>query len=171
MTTGWIGYASVVAVAIGAYIWIILVLRVSGKRSLAQLNAFDFVVTVALGSTLASVIVSGGTGLFQGGLAIATLVILQFAVSRLSLASDFVRKAVRARPTLLVEKGELLDCALRRERVTRHEIAEAIRKQGIGRLRDVSAVVLETDGSFSVLTGPAGDLDLLSDVRRIGGKG
>jgi uncharacterized membrane protein YcaP (DUF421 family) len=168
MTTWWIEYAMVPAVAVGAYLWLIVVLRLSGKRSLSKLNAFDFAITVAFGSALATVIISPDTGLLRGALALAMLALLQYALTKLSIWSKLVREVVRSRPTLLVEDGKLFREALRYERVTLDEIAEAIRKEGHGRLDKVGAVVLETDGSFSVIERSANELDLLYDVRRIG---
>ncbi len=168
MTTWWIDYAMVPAVALGAYVWLIIVLRLSGKRSLAKLNAFDFSITVAFGSALATIMINPDIGLLRGGTVLAMLALLQFVVTKLSLWSDFVRDLVRSRPTLLVEDGKLFRQALHHERVTLDEIAEAIRKEGCGRLDQVGAVVLETDGSFSVIERSGEALDLLYDVRRFG---
>ena len=168
MTSWWFDLATVPAVALGAYLWLILVLRVSGKRSLSKLNAFDFAVTVAFGSALATIIMSPDTGLFRGAIALAMLALLQYALTILSLKSKLIRKIVRSRPTLLVEDGKLYREALRHERVTLDEVAEAVRKDGYGRLDRVGAVVLETDGSFSVIERSDQQLELLYDVRRIG---
>jgi uncharacterized membrane protein YcaP (DUF421 family) len=159
---------TVPAVALGAYLWLILVLRLSGKRSLSKLNAFDFAITVAFGSALATIIMSRDTGLWRGAIALAMLALLQYALSKLSMSSKFVRKLVRSRPTLLVEDGKLFREALRHERVTLDEIAEAVRKDGYGRIDQVGAVVLETDGSFSVIGKSGEEHTLLYDVRRIG---
>ena len=150
-----------------AYAALVLILRVAGKRSLAKLNAFDFVVTVAFGSTLATVLLSKDVSLAEGVLAFAMLAGLQYAVTRLSLLSRHVKQIIRSAPTLLAEEGRLLDAAMAQERVTRDEIEAAIRKHGIGSLEDVAAVVLETDGTFSVVGRMAGkNFDLLEDVRR-----
>ena len=168
MTPWWFQYLSVAAVAAAAYVWLILVLRVTGKRTLAKLNAFDFAITVAFGSALATIIIDENVGLLRGGLVLAMLALLQFAVTKASQWSDFIRKSVRSRPTLLVRNGKLYDEALTYERLTNDELAEIIRNNGFGRLADVGAVILETDGSFSVLGGRFEDFDLLYDVRTIG---
>lgn len=156
------------AIAIGAYAWLVFVLRVTGKRTLAKLNAFDFAITVAFGSALASVIISRDVGLVRGGIALAMLALLQFVVTKLSLWSKTFRNIVRSRPTLLVRDGKVYREALNYERVTSDELAEVIRNNGFGRLNDVGAVILETDGSFSVLSRPDEGFDLLYDVRVIG---
>lgn len=150
-----------------AYAALILILRISGKRSLARLNAFDFAVTVAFGSTLATVLLSKDVALAEGLLAFAMLAGLQYAVSRASIGSRWFRRLVRSEPRLLVEDGRYIMPALHRERVTENEVDEAIRKQGVGRVEEVAAVVLETDGSFSVIRRDGGgELTALRAVAR-----
>ena len=166
----WSDVATIVATAIGAYLWLILVLRVSGKRSLAKLNAFDFAITVAFGSALAAVILNSDVGLVRGATALAMLALLQYALSKLSMHSKWLRRLVRSTPTLLLEDGRKLREAMHHERVTEDELAEAVRKQGFGSLDQVGAVVLETDGSFSVLEKSDCGIDLLESVNRIGKK-
>ena len=168
MTPWWIELATVPAVALCAYIWLIFVLRVAGKRSLAKLNAFDLAVTVAFGSAFATIIMSPGKDLARGALALAMLALLQYSLTRLSIWSRLVRETVRSQPTLLAEDGKIYREALRQERITLDEIAEAARKQGVGRMDEVGALILETDGSLSLVARSDQPLDLLYDVRRIG---
>lgn len=168
MDVWWSNFVVLPAVALGAYVWLILVLRLTGKRSLSKLNAFDFAITVALGSALATVIIDRSVGILRGAVALAMLALLQYVLTKLSLWSRFIRKTVRSRPTLLVRDGKLFDQAMYHERVTTDELAEAIRNNGQGRLDDVGAVILETDGSFSVIPRSEQDYDLLYDVRTIG---
>jgi len=156
----------VAAVALIAYVWLILTLRVAGKRSLSKLNAFDLVVTVALGSTLATVIVSAQTSALAGAVAIVSLTLLQFAVSRASISWPAFRRLVRSEPSLLVRDGRILHEALRSERVTLGDLEAAMRKRGIAQVGQVAAVVLESDGSFSVIECGRGPIDTLSSVRR-----
>ncbi len=160
------GLMRVVVIAIAAYAVLVLVLRIAGKRSLAKLNAFDLVVTVALGSTLATVVLSSDIALLEGLLAFAMLLGLQWIVTRLSIAWPQFQRAVRNEPRLLCENGELRQQAMDDERVTRPEIEAAIRNAGIGRMEDVAAVVLETDGSMSVIGRSDQPPNLLSGVRK-----
>lgn len=148
-----------------AYAAIILVLRLSGKRALSKLSAFDFIVTIALGSVLATVILSADVALLEGILAFTLLALLQWCVARLSVASRFIRDLTRSHPTLLVRDGVYLCRAMSEERITTDDIAAAVRQSRIGRLAEVGAVVLETDGSLSVLKGTSATMDLLHNVR------
>ncbi|WP_033075510.1 DUF421 domain-containing protein [Sphingopyxis sp. MWB1] len=156
------GLLRVVVISITAYTALILILRAAGKRALSKLNAFDLVVTVALGSTLSTVLLSGDIAFAEGALAFAMLALLQWLVAKLSIHSDFVQQITRAKPRLLMRDGEICADALRDERVTRAEVYSAIRGQGIARTAEVAAVVLETDGSLSVIARPAeGQVDVL----------
>lgn len=160
------GLARVGIISILAYGSLILVLRVSGKRSLAKLNAFDLVVTVALGSTLATVLLSGDVAFLEGLAAFVMLAGLQWVVSRLSIQWPAFASAVRSQPRLLVENGCYREAAMRAERVTPAEVQAAARSAGMGRMEDVGAMVLETDGSISVIPAQDAALTVLSNVKR-----
>ena len=104
----WTGLGQVVGTGVVAYGALVLVLRLSGPRTLAKMNAFDFVVTVALGSTLATVLLSRDVALAEGLVAFGLLVSLQFAVTWLSVRSATVNRLVKSEPTLLLYRGDFL---------------------------------------------------------------
>jgi uncharacterized membrane protein YcaP (DUF421 family) len=160
------GLVRVILTSILAYGWLVLVLRFAGKRSLSKLNAFDLVVTVALGSTLATVLLSKDVALLEGALAFCMLAVLQWLVSRLSISSDRFSELVRSKPRLLVDDGSYREDALADERVTADEVDAAIRNAGVGRIEEVAAVVLETDGSMSVIRRCDEELTALRSVKR-----
>lgn len=150
------GLLRVIVVGSLAYGVLILVLRISGKRTLAKLNAFDVVVTVALGSTLSTVLLSKSVALAEGVLAFIVLAGLQYAVAWLSVRSKPFSDLVKSEPTLLLRDGQFLREAMRRQRVTEVEVVSALRNHGVGDADKVAAVVLETDGTFSIIEqGPA----------------
>jgi len=134
------------------YTWLLIIIRLTGKRTLAQLDAFDLIVSVALGSTLATVLLSTEVALAEGALALALLCVLQLVVALLTSRSRVARRRITARPTLLVRDGELLDQAMRSERISRDSVLQVVRSQGVGGLELVAAVVLETNGRLSVIT-------------------
>lgn len=138
-------------IGVCAYFALVAVLRLFGKRTLSKWSAFDLVVTVALGSGLASALVSPNVSFLQGVIAFLVLGSLQFAVSWLSIRYSWVRRFSRSQPRLLLWRGELRHAALRRERVTEAEIRATLRARGIASVSDVAAVVLETDGNLSVI--------------------
>jgi len=147
----WSELGRICIVGVLAYVAVIVFLRVSGNRTLAKMNAFDFIVTVALGSTLATILLSKEVSLTEGLVALAMLIGLQFAITWLSVRLPLVDGLVKSEARLLLLRGDFLPDAMRRARVVEGEILAAVRGDGIASLDDVEAVVLETDGSFSVV--------------------
>jgi uncharacterized membrane protein YcaP (DUF421 family) len=165
----WAGLGRVLLVGTLAYIALVLLLRISGKRTLSKLNAFDLVVTVALGSTLATVLLSKSVALIEGVLALGLLIFLQYAIAWLSIRSPRFQAVIKAEPILLLHRGGFLEGAMRAERITREEILAALRASGAAAPGDVAAVVLETDGSLSVIAqaDTTTDIATLDTVRRL----
>lgn len=153
-------------VGVLAYVAVVVFLRISGRRTLSKMNAFDFVVTVALGSTLATILLNREVSLAEGTLALALLIAMQFVVTWSSVRARWVRRLVTGEPALLLYRGALLAESLRRARVTADEVRAAVRSAGLAAMDEVEAVVLETDGSFSVVRrgAEAGDSSLAGVV-------
>ncbi|WP_431237508.1 DUF421 domain-containing protein [Mycolicibacterium aichiense] len=147
---GWSDILRVLLVGAAAYVFLITTLRVSGKRTLAKLNAFDLVVTVAVGSTLATILLSGDVSFTEGAAALALLAALQYLAAKLS-RQTLGRSILTARHSVLMANGKVDHDALRRERVSVDDVRQAVRSAGHGDLAAVAAVVLESDGSLSVI--------------------
>lgn len=163
--TSWDAVVRIVLVGAAGYAALVLLLRVSGKRTLAKLNAFDFVVTIALGSTLATLLLDKATSWTDGVVALGLLVVLQLVVALVTTRWEAARGRLTARPTLLLADGSVRHDALRRTRVSESELRQAVRSSGQGDLWSLAAVVLETDGTMSVVPrSSAGDLSALADL-------
>ena len=134
-----------------SYFGLIVWLRISGKRTLSKWNSFDFVVTIALGSILASALLTKSVSFVQTMVAIGLLVCFQFLLTWLSVHSGIVQNLIKAKPTLLFFEGEFIEHWLKQERVAKGEVLAAIRQSGGSNLDEIAAIVLETDGSFSVI--------------------
>ena len=147
----WFSLLRIVVVGTLAYVGVVLFLRVAGKRTLSKMNAFDLVVTVAFGSTLATTMLSRDVALADGLVAVALLILLQFTITWTSTHWRGLQKVVKAEPRLLAFEGKVLEDALRRERVTDVEVDSAVREAGLPGVEWTYAVVLETDGTVSVL--------------------
>lgn len=152
----WSDVIRVLVVGTAAYLTLVTVLRLSGKRTLAKLNAFDFVVTVALGSTLATILLNSSVSWAEGAAALLALAGLQFVAALGASRLPAVRSVLTSGPTLLVRDGVLVTTALGRQRVGEAEVRQAVRTSGYGDLGGIGAVVLETDGTLSVI--PSGQL-------------
>lgn len=133
------------------YVMVILYIRLMGKRTTSRMNSFDWIVTVAMGSLVASTIVKQDISIIEGALAIFLLLLLQFLLTKTMVYSPRLRKIVRSTPQLLVYNGEYLKDNMRTERIVKNEILSAIRHKGIQNIKEVHAVVLETDATFSII--------------------
>ena len=160
----WSDIVRVLIVGTAAYVGLVAILRVSGKRTLAKLNAFDLVVTVAFGSTLATILLSSDVSYAEGVTALVLLAVLQFLAAMISSRLRLGRAVITARPTLLLRDGTIVADAVRAQRISADEIRQAVRASGAGSLADIAAVVLETDGTLSVISA-----DRLGDGSALGG--
>ncbi|MBE9045087.1 DUF421 domain-containing protein [Pleurocapsales cyanobacterium LEGE 10410] len=141
---------TIIASVVG-YAAIVLILRISGKRTLAKWNSFDFIVTIALGSILASILLSVQDVFGKAILGFALLVLFQYVITWISVRSSLIQKLIKAEPSLLLFRGEMQHEVMQRERIAEGEILAALRASGISAIEDADAVILETDGSFSVI--------------------
>lgn len=151
---GWASIGRVALLGLCAYAAIVVSLRAFGSRSLSQMSAFDFVITVALGSVLASIPLSTTVSAADGLALILTLLLLQALTRWLLRRFPATRTLIRSSPHLVVWNGVMLEETMRELAVTDAEIRAAVRKAGKASLFDTLAVVLENDGSWSVIGRP-----------------
>lgn len=124
------------------------------------MNAFDFVVTIAIGSLFATVIIDTRVSLVTGVTAFVVLILAQYVTTWLSSRYERFERFVKAEATLLYHKGEMSRRALRRMRVTEREVEAMARRAGMPNMDAVSAMILEADGSVSVIAADAERLEL-----------
>lgn len=151
-------------VGVLAYAALVLLLRLSGKRTLSKMNAFDLIVTVALGSTLATILLNKKVALAEGFTAFFILIMLQYIVAWSSVRSDGFKRLIKADPKLIFYHGKYLKENIVKERVLEVEILQAARSSGINSMDQVEAVVLETDGSISVIKKSDSETNTLTSV-------
>lgn len=162
----WEGVARAVVLAAAGYLGLVVLLRMAGKRATSKLNMFDWAVTVALGSMLATMALSPSVPLAVGLAAVATVIGLQFGIAWLTARSRLARRIVKAEPALLYHRGTFLRDRMRKERIAEEEIRAAVRGAGHGSLDAVAAVILETSSDLSVLVEDVqgGEIPTLEDV-------
>lgn len=153
----WEGIYRTLIIAVLTYPVLILMLRVSGKRTLSKMNMFDFIVTIALGSTVATILLNSDIAYAEGLTALAILILLQYIVTWLSVRSSGFNKIIKGEPRLLYYKGAFIGEAMRKERMNEDEIRQAVRKNGKASFEKIEAVVLETDGSLTVVETGTGE--------------
>jgi len=148
-----------------SYIVLFIFIRISGKRTLAKLNAFDFVVSVTLGSTLSSMILAKVT-IAEGSVALLIIIILQYILAWFAKQSETMEEVINSEPTLLFYNGKFLHDAMLKEVITEEEIYSEIRKVKIENMEDVRAVIMELNGEITVVkkSGNTSDHTSLEDI-------
>jgi len=135
-------------------IYVIFLTRLAGKRSVSKMNSFDWIITVAMGSLVAGAVIAPDD-FKMVVIAGAVLFGLQWCLTKLSLQTSWIEKLIKANPTLLVRDGAIQTQGQQKTHVTDSEILAAARGAGLATLEDVHAMVLETDGTFSVIPADA----------------
>jgi len=151
---------------------VLLSVRILGLRSFSKMSSYDFVMTVAVGSLMASTLVAATPSLAQGLAGLAALFTLQYLVARARLAGGDLKEALDNEPLLLMESGRMIHENMEAAKVTEDDLIAKLRESNVLQPSEVRAVVLETTGDISVLHGPPDGQDLhpllLSGVRTPG---
>lgn len=153
--------------AVTALLWVILLVRVVGLRSFSKMTSFDFVMTVAMGSLVATASqATSWSGFVQGLAAMAGLFAAQFAIAKLRWVSDAVQSAAQNEPLLLMRDGEVIEQAMKESRVSMDDLRAKLREANVLDISEVRAAILETTGDVSILHGDHLQERLLEGVRR-----
>ena len=147
----WNALFRIAIVGIVSYTVLILLLRAAGKRTLSRMSAYDMVVTMALGSILAKVLLTSDQSISEGVAAMVVLIALQYALSVAMRELPWLRRIVSAKPAILFYQGQFHDENMRRERVDREEVQAAIHAKGVADNSAVEAVILNQNGDLSVV--------------------
>lgn len=160
----WTGLRDILICSATGYLALFAFIRISGKRTLAKLNAFDFVVAVTLGSTLSSMILAK-TSIAEGLLAVAVIIGLQYALAKLARESPKLETIINSGPTLLYYEGRYLRENMAKEVITEEEVLAAIRTFRIADMAQVRTVVMELNGELTVVRGDSsGGASSLDDI-------
>jgi len=133
------------------YVTVLILLRLAGKRELGQMTPFDLVVILVIANAVQNAMTGGDNSLTGGIIAATTLTVVNIAVGRWGSYIPFFRRLVASEPRLLLRDGKPIREAMETERVDIEELEMAAREHGIADLKDVTAAVLEEDGSISII--------------------
>ena len=150
----WVFNHTLVEIAVRAamiYVFVLLGLRLTGKREVGQMTPFDLVLLLLIANAVQNAMTGPDTSVTGGLVAAATLFLANLAVSRLAWRYRKIRKVVEGSPRLLIHSGMILKENLAKEHLTIEELEQALREHGIASPAEVGQAVLEIDGSISVL--------------------
>lgn len=138
--------------AIMVYVLIVGITKISGKRSTSQLNNFDWIVTVMIGSIGSSIILLESVPFIEGSTSIVMLYALQFLVTKYAAISPSFANFILSEPRIVFYRGQFLPEAMRAERLTRQELETAMRADGINNFAEIEAIVFESDAKLTVIS-------------------
>ncbi|MGM9923625.1 MAG: DUF421 domain-containing protein [Bacillus sp. (in: firmicutes)] len=168
-TFDWMGLVRIISIGILAYVALIIMLRIAGKRTLTELNIFDLVITISIGSVFGSVLLDEKISIFEGVTAFFVLIGLQWVFSKTTEKFNKVGSKLKEDATLLYYGGTFCYKAMEKERIQKEEIIQAARMDGNLSMNQVQAVVLESNGQFSILPkSKSGEEENLKSVERPG---
>ncbi len=137
--------------AVVVYAVVLGMVRLSGKRALGQITAFDVLLIVLLGNAVQNALLGQDSSLGGGLLLAATLISLNYAVGWVTTRSRRLETLIEGEPVLIARDGKLLEAVLKRELVTRADVEAAMRQQGCLQIQDVAMAVLEINGHITIV--------------------
>lgn len=148
---GWNSVLRVAIMCLLAYPFLIVLLRLFGKRSITKVNIFDFIITVTYGATLSSILTSDKVSFADGVVVLFMLTLLQYIVSKLAVNSQNFSDFIKASPVFLYYEGEFNEELMQKERLRKEDLRGKVRQQGMSSFEKVEAIVFEGDGSLSII--------------------
>jgi uncharacterized membrane protein YcaP (DUF421 family) len=133
------------------YVFLLILLRFTGKRQIGQLAPFDLVLLLVLSNAVQNAMNGGDNSVFGGLVSASTLVALNSVVAVVTSRSKKAEALIEGHPIVLIHNGKLYDAMLERANITRHELNSALRQAGCGCVEDVHYAVLENNGAISVV--------------------
>ena len=134
------------------YLFIILAIRIFGKKELAQLSVVDLVFILLISNSVQNAMVGDNTSLQGGVVAAMGLFLANYVLKLLLRSSPWFNKAVQGEKVVLVHDGTVIEKGLREAKMSREELEMAIREHGVKSIRDVDLAILEVDGNVSILS-------------------
>jgi len=145
-------YIDVILRSLAVYLFIIIAIRLFGKKELAQLSVIDLVFILLISNSVQNAMVGPSTGLLTGIVAAATLFTVNALLKYTLYNNKTFNKFIQGEPVMLIHKGRVIEKNLHRQRLTFEELEAAVREHGVESMTDVDLAVLEVDGNISILS-------------------
>ena len=146
-------YIDIVLRSIAVYFFMIVALRIFGKKELSQLNTADVILILLISNSVQNAMVGNNSSLTGGLVAALILFILNYLLKKIMFTSKFFRQLIQSKPEILIHNGKIEFSSLARLGITSDEMQEAMREHGIEYYKDVKLAMLEIDGNISIISG------------------
>jgi len=145
-------YLSIVISSVAVYLFIVLAIRLFGKKELSQLSVIDLVFILLISNAVQNAMVGNNTTLSGGIVAASSLFIVNFLMKQAIYRFPSLSKFIQGEAIMLVYKGKMKIDNMHHTRITHDELMEAIREHGVASVSDVDLAILEVDGNISILS-------------------
>jgi len=145
-------YLPIVFSSASVYLFIVLAIRLFGKRELAQLSVVDLVFILLISNAVQNAMVGSNSTLTGGLVAAATLFVVNYVLKKILLRSRILNQFIQGNPLMLVYNGQIIPRHLAQAEISREELEAAVREHGVESIREVNLAILEVDGNISVLS-------------------
>ena len=146
-------YIDITLRSVAVYFFIIIALRIFGKKELSQLNTADVILILLISNSVQNAMVGADTSLYGGVIAAFSLFLINFIFKKVMLKSKFIKGLVQDKPEILIHNGKTEFKTLARLGITSEELEEAMREHGIEYYKDVKLAMFEIDGNISIISG------------------
>jgi len=146
------GYLKIVLSSVAVYLFIIVAIRLFGKKELAQLSIIDLVFILLISNAVQNAMVGSDSSLAGGLVAATSLFIVNYLFKYILYRFPKLSRVVQGADIMLIYKGQLNLVNMNKARITREELAEAVREHGVSEIREVDLAVLEIDGNISIVS-------------------
>jgi uncharacterized membrane protein YcaP (DUF421 family) len=146
-------YIDITLRSVAVYFFMIIALRIFGKKELSQLNTADVILILLISNSVQNAMVGADTSLYGGIIAAFSLFLINFIFKKVMLKSKFIKGLVQDKPEILIHNGKTEFKTLARLGITSEELEEAMREHGIEYYKDVKLAMFEIDGNISIISG------------------
>lgn len=146
-------YLDIIIRSVAVYFFMVIALRVFGKKQLSQLNTADVILILLISNSVQNAMVGNNTSLYGGLVAALALFIINYAFKKVKSKSEFIKNLVQDKPEILIHNGRIEFETIARLGITNDELQEAMREHGVERYKDVKLSIFEIDGSISIISG------------------
>lgn len=146
-------YLDIVIRSVVVYLFMVIALRVFGKKQLSQLNTADVILILLISNSVQNAMVGNNTSLYGGMVAALALFIVNFIFKKIMAKSTIIRNLVQDTPEILIHDGKIAFATIAKLGITNEELLEAMREHGVEYYKEVKLAMFEIDGSISIISG------------------
>ena len=146
-------YIDITLRSVAVYFFMIIALRIFGKKELSQLNTADVILILLISNSVQNAMVGANTSLYGGIIAAFSLFLINYIFKKVMLKSKFIKELVQDKPEILIHNGKIEFKTLAKLGITSEELEEAMREHGIEYYKDIKLAMFEIDGNISIISG------------------